>query len=87
MHRFSRDFFNDKIKMKRYLEKYEVILDNYLNDINLTYHNNDFKLTELKRNAIWLTRDIENATHIRSKLSGTKNLDQLKLILEDYFQK
>ena len=80
-----KPFFNDKIKMKRYLEKYEVILDNYLNDINLTYHNNDFKLTELKRNAIWLTRDIENATHIRSKLSRTKNLDELKLILKEYF--
>jgi len=79
-------FFNNKIKMQGYIIKYEEILDNYLNNINLTYSHHDFKLTELKRNAIWLTKDIENSTIIRSKLSRTKKLDELKSILEDYFK-
>ncbi|MFX1274856.1 MAG: tRNA dihydrouridine synthase [Promethearchaeota archaeon] len=77
---------NDKIKMQSYFRLYEKMVDKFLTGINLGYPLDEYKFIELKRNAIWLTRDIENSTLIRSKLSKTKSLSQLKNILDNYFK-
>lgn len=79
-------FENNKAKMKENIEVFENIMNDYLKDLTLTYSNEEFRFVELKRNAIWLTKNIENSKKIREDLSKTKSLTQLKLILEEYFK-
>lgn len=69
--------------MKKYADLYEHYIDEFLNGISLKYPHEDFKFTELKRNTIWLTKKIENSTTIRRDLSNTKNLKQLKKVLQN----
>ena len=84
-------FVNDKFiffkhnldQITNYLQIYEWIIDDYLNGISYPYGNGEFKFRELKRNTIWLTKNINNSTTKRRQLGETKNLKQLKLILEE----
>ena len=71
--------------MKRNIEKYEQLIENYLENIKLRFSLEDYLFVELKRNSIWLTKNLENSTIIREKLSKAKNLAQLKGTLNDYF--
>ncbi|MFX1339423.1 MAG: tRNA dihydrouridine synthase [Promethearchaeota archaeon] len=68
--------------MKSYTKLYEKYIDEFLEDIKLNYSHKEFKFVELKRNAIWLTKDIKDSTSIRRDLSNAKNLKQLKNILQ-----
>ena len=68
--------------MIEYVNLYEHYIDEFLNGIRLGYPHEDFKFTELKRNAIWFTKNIEKSTSIRRDLSNTKNLEQLKIVLQ-----
>ena len=43
------------------------------------------KFMELKRNSIWLTKNIQSSTDIRIKISRAKNLDELRDIFEQIF--
>ncbi|TFG06068.1 MAG: tRNA-dihydrouridine synthase family protein [Promethearchaeota archaeon] len=72
---------NNKNVMKHHLEIYEKILDEYLQDLNLPRSKQDYRFVELKRNAIWLTKNLENSTILRRRLSKTRNLEQLKQCL------
>lgn len=79
-------FINNKDLMEKHVKLYEKVIDDYLIDTKLKYTNDEFKFAELKRNFIWLTKNIENSTIIRSKLSKTKTLEQLKTALDNYFE-
>ncbi len=76
-------FKNNMDLLRKYFKIYEEIIDEFLNDITFSYGNEKFKFVELKRNAIWLTKSIENSTAIRTRLSVAKNLTQIKKILKD----
>lgn len=72
--------------MKKNIFLYKRIIDEFLEGISLKHSNEGFKLLELKRNSIWLTRDIENSTILREKLSSARSLNQLETILDDIFK-
>lgn len=69
--------------MKEYTNLYEKYIDEFLNGTKLNYSHEDYKFVELKRNAIWLTKNIKNSTSIRRDLSNSKNLEQLKEVLQN----
>ncbi|MHA1146694.1 MAG: tRNA dihydrouridine synthase [Promethearchaeota archaeon] len=77
---------NNKELMKNYLQVYEKVLDDYLTDLKLPYTHEDYKFTELKRNAIWFTKNIENSAKIRYELSKIKNLKDFLTRLCTYFE-
>jgi len=74
---------NNGVVLEKNFNLYEEIVDNFLEGIHYPYGNEKFKFTELKRNAIWLTKGIEKSTTSRTRLSLAKNLTQLKMILKD----
>jgi len=78
-------FINNKELMEKHLNLYEKVIDDYLIDVELNYDHKDFKFAELKRNSIWLTKNIENSTIIRTKLSRAKTLEHLKETLNTFF--
>ena len=78
-------FINNKDLMEKHVQMYEKIIDEYLIDTTLNYAQDEFKFAELKRNSIWLTKNIENSTILRTKLSKTKTLVQLKTTLDYFF--
>ncbi|MFW9989097.1 MAG: tRNA-dihydrouridine synthase, partial [Candidatus Odinarchaeota archaeon] len=75
-------FKKDYVLYKKYLKIYEDIIDLYLNGISYQIGNEEFKFKELKRNAIWLTKNIRNSISTRRNLSKVKNIVQLKSIIE-----
>lgn len=76
-------FINNKTLMRERVERYERLLDDFLDGITFKYSLEEYKFIELKRNSIWLTKNIENSTDLRRKLSDTRNLKQLKVVLEN----
>jgi len=77
---------NDKKLMEKHLKLYEKVIDDYLIDIKLNYSHDEFKFTELKRNSIWLSKNIENSKIIRTEISKSKTLKQLKTTLNFFFK-
>ncbi|MBD3194458.1 MAG: hypothetical protein GF317_05335 [Candidatus Lokiarchaeota archaeon] len=73
-------------KMKEYVEDFNLILNSYVEDLPLNYSKDKFKFTELKRNAIWFTRQIPNSKKYRIELSNTRNLSQLHNLLDSFFK-
>ncbi|MFX1411080.1 MAG: tRNA dihydrouridine synthase [Promethearchaeota archaeon] len=76
-------FRNDIGKMKQNILIFKKCLEEFLNGIILPNSINDYKFIELKRNSIWLTKNIKNSTQIRSQLSKVKSLEQLEVILQN----
>ncbi|MFX1574756.1 MAG: tRNA dihydrouridine synthase [Promethearchaeota archaeon] len=76
---------NNLERIKNHFLIYEEIIDEYLSGISYSYGNELFKFRELKRNIIWLFKNINNSTKIRTQLSEIKNLKQLRLMLEEIF--
>lgn len=76
---------NNLETIKKKVEIYENIIDKFLDGISHPIGNNQFKFIELKRNTIWLTKNIDNSKPIRSQISITKDLEQFKEILSIYF--
>ncbi|MFX1366631.1 MAG: tRNA dihydrouridine synthase [Promethearchaeota archaeon] len=75
-------FKKDYVIYKKYIGIYEEIIDDFLNGMSPPISNEEIKFKELKRNAIWLTKNIRNSTVARRDLSKTKNILQLKTIIE-----
>lgn len=75
-------YIKDYVLFKKYINIYEDILDEYLNGITCSIGNEEIKFKELKRNAIWLTKNIRNSTSVRRDLSKVKNILELKTIIE-----
>ena len=69
--------------LKNYIKIYEQVLDDYIEETKLNYPKEKYKFTELKRNAIWLTKNIKDSTFLRRELGNAKNLNQLRSILQN----
>lgn len=80
-------FKNNLELIKNYINIYEEIIDTLLSEISNPYGNDEFKFKELKRNSIWLMKGFRNSTKIRTQLSKTKSLLQLKASLKEIFDK
>ena len=79
-------FNNNLTKMKKHIGLYEHCLNNYLDEnIEFPYPIKRYKFMELKRNSIWLTKNIQTSTDIRIKISRAKTLDELRDIFEQIF--
>lgn len=78
-------FKNNRETMEKYVTFYENTIDEFLNGISHPVGNELIKFFELKRNAIWLSKNINKSTQIRNQLSKVKNLIQLKEILNIFF--
>jgi len=78
-------FKNNRETMEKYVNFYENTIDEFLNGISHPVGNELIKFFELKRNAIWLSKNINKSTQIRNQLSKVKNLIQLKEILNIFF--
>ncbi|MHA1669360.1 MAG: tRNA dihydrouridine synthase [Promethearchaeota archaeon] len=77
----------DIIKWKGQIRLYEECIDEILDKNNpIKYQRERFKFTELYRNSIWLTKNINDSTRIRRKISKAKNLGQLKCIFNEVIQ-
>ncbi|MHA1526565.1 MAG: tRNA dihydrouridine synthase [Promethearchaeota archaeon] len=77
---FTRNNINS---LKNYVKIYEQVLDDYIEETKLNYPIEKYKFTELKRNAIWLTKNIKESTFLRRELGNAKNLNQLRSILQN----
>ena len=77
---FTRNNINS---LKNYVKIYEQVLDDYIEETKLSYPIEKYKFTELKRNAIWLTKNIKESTFLRRELGNAKNLNQLRNILQN----
>ena len=69
--------------LKNYIKIYEQVLDDYIEETKLNYPIEEYKFTELKRNAIFLTKNIKDSTFLRKELSVAKNLNQLRISLQN----
>ena len=79
-------FNNNLNKMKKHIELYENCINNYLDENSeFPYPIERYKFMELKRNSIWLTKNIQTSTEIRIKISRAKSLDELRDIFEQIF--
>jgi tRNA-dihydrouridine synthase B len=78
-------FKNNKKMMEKYVKIYEKSIDEFLDGISHPLGNKKIKFIELKRNAIWFSKKINNSKQIRYELSKTKNLTQVNRILTNYF--
>ncbi|GAI72730.1 unnamed protein product, partial [marine sediment metagenome] len=79
-------FKNNLIKMKKHIDLYDHCINNYLDEnIEFPYPIERYKFMELKRNSIWLTKNIQTSTDIRIKISRAKTLDELRDIFEQIF--
>jgi len=62
--------------VRKYLKLYEECVDEFLDDtIDMPFSHEKFKLMELRRNAIWLTKSIQDAISLRTQISKVKNLE------------
>jgi tRNA-dihydrouridine synthase B len=78
-------FKNDKEKMEKYVKIYEDSIEEFLDGISHPLGNDEIKLIELKRNSIWLSKNIVNSTLIRTQISKAQNMFQLKETLSNFF--
>ena len=69
--------------LKNYIKIYEQVLDDYIEETKLNYPIEEYKFTELKRNAIFLTKNIKDSTFLRKELSVAKNLNKLRISLQN----
>ncbi|MHA2430011.1 MAG: tRNA dihydrouridine synthase [Promethearchaeota archaeon] len=80
-------FKNNVRKMQKNIQLYEDCIDELINnEFTISYSIKDFKFKELKRNSIWLTKNIEDSTFLRKKISNAKNLRELKEILQKIYK-
>ncbi|MFW9946912.1 MAG: tRNA dihydrouridine synthase [Candidatus Odinarchaeota archaeon] len=81
-------FKNNIHKMQKNIRLYEDCIDEIVNnEFTISHSIDDYKFKELKRNSIWLTKNIEDSTLLREKISNTKNLRELKEVLQKIYDK
>jgi len=70
---------NSLSEVRKYLKLYEECVDEFLDDaIDMPFSHEKFKLMELRRNAIWFTKNIQDAISLRTQISKIKNLEELR---------
>jgi len=74
---------NNVKKMKNHIRLYERCVNEYLdNSFDIPYSFEKYKFMELRRNLIWLSKNIQGSTDLRVKISKTKNLEELDQIIK-----
>ncbi len=73
-----KKFENYYGNLKQNMKIYETMIDNFLKGAPLRYAFEHYKLAELKRNAIWFTKYIEDSSPIRAELGKAKTIEDLK---------
>lgn len=80
------DFENNIAIMQNNIKLYEQCIDDYLDGISrFPYSIESYKYIELKRNSIWLTKNIPNSRELRIKLGHAKSLNELRTELNEIF--
>ncbi|MGB5912710.1 MAG: tRNA-dihydrouridine synthase [Promethearchaeia archaeon] len=80
-------FKNNVHKMQKNIQLYEDCIDELINnEFTISHSIKDYKFKELKRNSIWLTKNIEDSTFLRKRISKAKNLRELKEILQKIYK-
>ena len=70
---------NNFSEVRKYIKLYEECVDEFLDDtIDIPFSHEKFKLMELRRNAIWFTKNIQDAISLRTQISKIKNLEELR---------
>jgi len=69
--------------VKKYIKIYEDTIDEFLDGISNPIDNEEIKFIELKRNAIWLAKNIQNSKNIRCQISEAKDIQHFKKILTE----
>ena len=73
---------NNTTKMKESIRLYERCVNEYLDDNHeIPYSFEKYKFVELRRNLIWLSKNIQGSTDLRIKISKTKTLQELDQII------
>ena len=73
---------NNTKKLKEHIRLYERCVNDYLGDnFEIPYSSEKYKFMELKRNLIWLSKNIQGSTDLRIKISKTKTLEELDQII------
>ena len=75
--------FKNKTLVKKYIKIYEDTIDEFLDGISNPIGNEEIKFIELKRNAIWLAKNIQNSKNIRCQISEAKDIQHFKTILTE----
>ena len=74
---------NTTNQMKEHIRLYEHCINEYLNEnCEIPYSEGKFKLMELRRNLIWLSKNVQDSTNLRIKISKTKTLEELEQIID-----
>ena len=70
---------NSYLKMKKNLKLYEKCIDEFLDNNNvIPFSHEKFKLMEMRRNAIWFTKNLQDSISLRTQISKVKSLDKLR---------
>jgi nifR3 family TIM-barrel protein len=73
---------NSFFKVRKYFKSYEECVDEFLDDvIDMPFSHEKFKFMELRRNAIWFIKNIQDSISLRTQISKTKNLEELHQII------
>ncbi|MBY9015099.1 MAG: tRNA-dihydrouridine synthase family protein [Candidatus Lokiarchaeota archaeon] len=73
---------NSMIKIRKYFKLYEECVDEFLdNAIDIPFSHEKLKLMELRRNAIWFTKNFQNSTKLRTQISKVKDLEELRELI------
>ncbi|TES99240.1 MAG: tRNA-dihydrouridine synthase family protein [Promethearchaeota archaeon] len=73
---------NSFFKVRKFFKLYEECVDEFLDDtIDMSFSHEKFKLMELRRNAIWFTKNIQDSTNLRTQISKVKNLEGLRALI------
>ena len=69
-------------KMKEYIKLYERCINEYLDEtFEIPYSVEKYKFMELRRNLIWLSKNIQGSIDLRIKISKTQTLEELEQII------
>jgi tRNA-dihydrouridine synthase B len=83
----EREVKNIEYNTKKMLQKirlYERCVNDYLdNNIEIPYSYDSYKFMEIKRNLIWLSKNIQDSTTLRIKISKTRSLEELENIIDN----
>jgi tRNA-dihydrouridine synthase B len=73
---------NNAKKMKEHIKLYERCINDYLDEtFEIPYSVEKYKFMELRRNLIWLSKNIQGSIDLRIKISKTKTLEELDQII------
>jgi tRNA-dihydrouridine synthase B len=74
---------NTASKIKNHIKLYETCINEVMdNNFKIPYPYDKYKFMELRRNLIWLSKNLQGSTSLRIKISKTKTLQELEQIID-----